>query len=406
MLRRRHIAILWVGECLSSMGDYFYFVAVMWTAAKLAGSAAGLVSAAESLAALAFAALGGVLADRFDRRRAMIAADVGRAVAVGLLGVCALRGALGVVALVLAAIVLGTFDAVFTPALLASVPALVTHPGELQATNGLIDATRRIARAIGPSLAGAVAATVSTGTFFVIDALSFCVSGAALLAVGPGFAWKATREEARQEKSSQGRGARSIAADIVEALRAVGSHEPAAWALAALFLVNVAWAAAFQVGGVLLASRELSSGVAGYGYLVGAYGAGNVVGNLVVGNVHVERKLATIFAARAVLGVGFLVLASARSLPVAMVGAAIAAIGGPMGELPLVALLQTDFPPEKAGRIFSLRFMIEHAGVAAGLVLAAPLFALTSVRIGISACAVALLAAAFAGFARFGLKRA
>jgi DHA3 family macrolide efflux protein-like MFS transporter len=400
MLRRRHIAILWVGECLSSMGDYFYFVAVMWTAAKLAGSAAGLVTASESGAALAFATVGGLIADRFDRRRAMIVADVGRAITVALLSIFALRGELGVAPLVCAAIVLGVFEAVFTPALLASIPLLVSHPGELQATNGLMDATRRIARAVGPSIAGTIAAFVSVGSFFLIDALSFCASGAAVFAIGPGFAWRA----AHAGTTRRG-GARAVVADIGEALRAVASHRPAAWALTVLFLVNAAWAAGFQVGGVLLASRGLGTGIAGYGYLVGAYGAGNVAGNLVVGSIHLERKLATMFTARAVLGVGFLLLASAHSLPVAMAGAAIAAIGGPMGELPLVALLQTEFPPEKAGRIFGLRFMVEHAGVAAGLVLAAPLFAFVSVRIGIGACAAALLLASAAGLLRFGVKR-
>jgi MFS family permease len=401
MLRRRHIAVLWVGECLSAMGDYFYLVAVMWTAARLAGSAAGLVAAAESAAALAVAVVGGVVADRIDRRWAMISADLGRALTVGVLGVFALRGALGVAPMVAAALVLGTFDALFTPALLASLPALIAHPGELQATNGLMDATRRIARAVGPSLAGAVAAVVSIGSFFLIDTLSFCASAAALFALGPRFAWKAERDAA----GDAARGARGVLADVLEALRLVASHRPAAWALAVLFLVNASWAAGFQVGGVLLASRQLSTGIAGYGFLVGAYGAGNVAGNLVVGSMHIERKLTTMFTARVILGVGFLVLASARSLPVAMAGAAIGAFGGPMGELPLIALLQTEFPSHQSGRVFSLRFMLEHAGVAIGLVLAAPLFAVTPVRVGIAACAALLIVGGIAGLVRFGVRR-
>jgi DHA3 family macrolide efflux protein-like MFS transporter len=303
-----------------------------------------------------------------------------------------------------AALVLGAFDAMFTPALLASLPSLVAHPGELQATNGLVDATRRIARAIGPSLAGAVAAVVSIGSFFLIDALSFCASGVALFALGARFPWKAERSAA-DAASDASRGARGVVADVGEGLRVVASHKPAAWALAVLFLVNASWAAGFQVGGVLLASRELSTGIAGYGYLVGAYGAGNVVGNLVVGSMHVERKLATMFAARIVLGVGFLLLASARSLPVAMAGAAIAAVGGPMGELPLMALLQTEFPSHQSGRIFGLRFMLEHAGVAAGLVLAAPLFAFVPVRGGIAVCGGVLVVGGGVGLVRFGVRR-
>ena len=400
MLRRRHIAVLWTGECLSAMGDYFYLVAVMWTAAKLAGSAAGLVAAAESGAALAFATLGGVIADRFDRRVAMIVADLGRAAAVGLLALFALRGALGILPLVSMAIVLGVFDAVFTPALLASIPSLVdvARPGELQATNGLVDSTRRIARAVGPSVAGAIAAVVSLAHFFTIDALSFVASALAITAIGSSrFTWK-------NAQHAPGRGARGVVADVVEALRLVAAHKPVAWALAVLFLVNASWAAGFQVGAVLFASRALSTNISGYGFLIGSYGVGNVAGNLVVANIHIERKVTTIFLSKLVLGAGFFVLATAPSLPVAMLGAALAAIGGPMGELPLVALLQTEFPSHQAGRVFSLRFMIDHAGVAAGLVLAAPLFAVAPVRVGIAACAGLLVLVGVAGLARFGLR--
>ncbi len=395
------------------MGDYVYLVAVMWTAAKLAGSTAGLVAASESGASLALAAAGGIIADRVDRRRAMIAADVASAIALGLLAMCTLHGQLGITPLVVTAVVVGGSEAIFTPALMASIPALIASPPAgvdasaglsaseaLQATNGLMDATRRIARAIGPSIAGAIAAFVSLGYFFAIDALSFAASAAAIFFIGPRFRWKADRSGERHAGSALS----SIARDLGDALRVVGANRKVAWVLGTLFLVNASWAAGFQVGGVLLASQTLHAGISGYGFLVGAYGAGNVAGNLVVGNIHVDRKASTVFASRIVLGAGFLVLAFAPSLPFAMAGAALAAVGGPMGELPHIALLQTEFPPHQAGRIFSLRFLIEQAGVATGLVLAAPLFAAVSVRAGIALSAAILLIAGTTALARFGFR--
>ena len=387
------------------MGDYFYLVAVMWTAAKLAGGAAGLVAASESGAALAFAALGGVIADRFDRRWAMVVAGIGRALAVGVLALLALRGELGMVPLVAIAMVLGIFAAVFTPSLRASVPALVNDAtgdrpatdGDLQATNGLIDATRRFARALGPAMAGSLAALVSIAHFFTIDALSFVASAAAVFSLGPHFRWKG-------EGLRTGRGARGVFSDLGESFRLVAEHPRVAWAFAGLFVTNATWAAGFYVGAVLLASRTLGSSLAGYGFLVGAYGVGNVAGNLILGNTRIEKKTTAVFLSNLVLGAGFLVLASAPSLRVAMLGAALAAVGGPMGELPLIALLQTEFPSRQAGRVFSLHFMIDHAGFAAGLVLAAPLFAVVPIRVAIAACAVALLLTGASGLARGGRR--
>jgi MFS family permease len=395
MLRRPHVAILWTGLCLSCVGDYFYLVAVMWTAATLAGSAAGLIAACQSGAALAFAPLGGLLADRVDRRRAMILADVTRAFAVAVLALVAARGALGIAALVFGAIVLGSFDALFTPSLHASVPQLVAHPGELQATNGLIDATRRLARAIGPSLAGAVAAMMSIAHFFTIDALSFLASAAAVFAIGSRFSW-------RNDPPASLRGAAGVWRQLAEGVSAVRGHAAITWALVTLFVVNATWCAGFQVGAVLFASRVIHVGISGYGFLVGAYGVGNVVGNLIVGNVHIRRKVPTIFAAKLVLGAGFLILAAAPNLHVAMLGAALAAIGGPMGELPLVAMLQTELGTRHRGRVFGLYVMVQHAGVALGLASAAPLFAVVPERAGIAGCALALAASGVAGLVRFG----
>jgi hypothetical protein len=177
------------------------------------------------------------------------------------------------------------------------------------------------------------------------------------------------------------------------------------WGLASLFLVNLTWCAGFQWGGVLLASRVLGAGMRGYGFLVGAYGVGNVAANLVIANMAIRRRVFTMFAARLVLCAGFLLLACAPSLPIAMLGAAIAAIGGPMTELPFVAILQTEIPPSQTGRVFGLRLMIEHAGVAAGLASSAAIFGVVPVRAGIAACALTMGAAGVLGILRFGTKQ-
>jgi MFS family permease len=381
------------------VGDYFNLVAVTWTAARLVGSAAGIVAACQSGAALACAPLGGLLADRLDRRRAMITADLVRAAALGALAFFAVRGALGLVPLIAVALVLGTFDALFTPALHASVPQLVGHPGELQATNGLMDSTRRIARAVAPTLAGGVAALVSIGHFFTLDALSFVASALAVFSIGPGFPWRA------QAAPPSMRGARGAWRQVGEGLRVVARNTPVTWAFVALFLVNVTWCAGFQVGAALFTSRVLKTEIGGYGLLIGAYGAGNITGNLVVSNIAVQRKLFAVFGAKLILGAGFLLMAFAPTLPVAMIGAAIAAVGGPVGELPLVGMLQTEFPSHQTGRVFGLYMMVQHAGVAIGLILAAPLFALVSERAGIAGCALALAATGLAGLMKFGTRR-
>jgi DHA3 family macrolide efflux protein-like MFS transporter len=122
VLRRRHLAILWVSQVLSAMGDYLYDIAVLWIAVKQVGGGAGLVAAAESGSMLLFGLLGGVYADRWNRRRVMIAMDILRALAVALLPILAFTGTLQLWHLVVVAVIVGSLGALFDPALQASLP--------------------------------------------------------------------------------------------------------------------------------------------------------------------------------------------------------------------------------------------------------------------------------------------
>src|SRR5579859_5436598 len=94
VLRNRHLAILWSSQVLSAIGDYLYSIAVIWIAVKVAGSAAGIVAAAQAGSALVFSLLGGVYADRWNRRTIMMVVDLARAAAVGVLPALALTGLL------------------------------------------------------------------------------------------------------------------------------------------------------------------------------------------------------------------------------------------------------------------------------------------------------------------------
>ncbi len=88
-----------------------------------------------------------------------------------------------------------------------------------------------------------------------------------------------------------------------------------------------------------------------------------------------------------------------------MLGAAIAAVGGQLGELPLVATLQGEFARHQTGRIFSLRMMVEQAGVAIGLVGSTFMFAHVDVRVAIAGCAALIGLSGVAGLLRFGVSR-
>src|SRR5919202_1745044 len=90
-LRIRDFALLWTGQATSFVGDYVFFVALAWETYRLSNTptALGWVSAAYIAPNILFVAAGGVLTDRFERRRLMIAADLLRAAAIGAAGLLA-----------------------------------------------------------------------------------------------------------------------------------------------------------------------------------------------------------------------------------------------------------------------------------------------------------------------------
>ncbi len=102
------------------------------------------------------------------------------------------------------------------------------------------------------------------------------------------------------------------------------------------------------------------------------------------------------------LGGGFLLMVSIPVLPIALLGSALAATGGPMADIPLLLMIQTDLPSNQIGKVSSLEMMLESGGGMLGLVLAIPLFHYLSPVVGIILCALVIPLPSILGLAHFG----
>src|ERR671923_2269213 len=131
-LRHRDFRLLWVGMTTSLIGDGIFLVALAWQVYELsnAPTALSIVGVAMTVPQIVFLLLGGVVSDRFDRRRVMIAADALRAASVGVLGFLSISGGLELWHVMVVAAVFGAGTAFFGPAFDAIVPQLVPG-GEL-----------------------------------------------------------------------------------------------------------------------------------------------------------------------------------------------------------------------------------------------------------------------------------
>jgi MFS family permease len=255
---------------------------------------------AEIAPVLLLAPVAGAVIDRLPRVRVLIAADLWRMALAGLLPLVDQH----LLALYAVAFGLAAGGVFFNPAANSVLPSLVDDDELIAANSGLWSAAVISQIALAP-LAGALVATVGVAPAFLINAASFAAS--ALLLAGLRLPARPPATAAGSWLGRVGEGARLLVADRL--LRLLGLVQ----LLAALS------AGATSALLVILAGRHLGVGPGGFGLLLGAIGVGAALGPLLLARlVSNPRRPALVFGPLLGRGLVDLVLASARSLGVAM----------------------------------------------------------------------------------------
>jgi MFS transporter, DHA3 family, macrolide efflux protein len=162
--------------------------------------------------------------------------------------------------------------------------------------------------------------------------------------------------------------------DISLAFTLLRRHQTLFVAIISLGVVNFAWSTVFMIGMPLLVKNNFHQGIGLYGLLTGAYGIGNVINLLVTGGVRLRRSVRIMFLGQIILGIGFLLLSTASIIPLAILGTIVAAFGSPMGDLVLLNTIQSDFPPQHVGKVYSFRFFVGNLGLSLGLLISVALY--------------------------------
>ncbi len=182
MPRDRPLLILWGGEFASRVGESFFQIALLWYLLEVTESslATGLITMISYLPALAVGVWAGVLVDRWEFRRVLLAANLGRALLALAIPLFFVMGYLPVWVVGLLAFLLTSASAFFNPARDALIP-LLTEPGRLLAANSLVQSAWQFSLLIGPFLAALVLPFLATVYLFALVALAFLLSLAVLV---------------------------------------------------------------------------------------------------------------------------------------------------------------------------------------------------------------------------------
>ena len=376
---------VWLGTLSANFGQWVQSVGAAWLMTLIAPSPdmVALVQAASSLPTLAFALVGGVLADLLDRRKVFIAGQSVMLLAAAVLAVCGQLGLLTPWLLLILTFVLGSGAALRLAAYQALVGDLVPRE-EIPGAVALNSAGFNIARSTGPALGGSIVAAAGAQAAFLFNALS----NVAIIAIlvfwrGRRSARQLPREEvfgamiagiryAAQERTTQ-----------IVLLRALvfGALGIASWALLPL-----------------IAKNDLHGGPVTYGILLGCLGAGAIVGATVMGRlrraVGTERMVSA-----AVLAYGLLTLAMSfvHVLPLLM---PVLVIGGVAWMLVMSSFnitMQMSAPGWVKGRAIAIYFTALFGGMAFGSWLWGHVATQSSVYAALVAAGLALVLTASLG---------
>jgi MFS family permease len=390
--RRRDFALLWVGATLSVLGDGLTWLALVWLVFELGGSAPdiGLLVFAYTAPVVVGGLLAGLLLDRFDRRRVLIADNAIRGLAVATIPVAAALGALQPWLLYVVAIVYGFFNMISLAGIPSMLPTLVEED-ELVTANAMETMAYGVGGVLGPALGGLLIAVVGAAGVLWLDALSYLVFVAALAAM---------RARQRPEHSAPGSRGLGPAVRFI-----VGT--PAILAITLMFMAANVGEGMLLVIVPVYALDVLEAGSGAFGALVSILTGGMLVGALIIGVVHWRFRLGRSIAAfQAAAGLSILGLALERGF---LVAAAVLAVFGLLIS-PLTIWAQTIrmrlIPDQLRGRVFGLLRTLMQSTPPIGGIVAGSLLAGASVPLTVTAVAVIVTVPGLVGLVHRSLAEA
>ena len=355
LFRNRNFMALWIGQTISFIGDYFVMLAMPVAVNRLTGSAmmVGLSFMSTALPGLLLGPVAGVFIDRWDRRKVMIIADVTRGVLVLLM--LLVHSAEQIWIYYLVGFLLACTSQFFLPARNAVLPLIVKDADDLLAANGLMQIVQTIGFLVGPALAGYSIGLYGESVAFIANSIGYFASAVAvLLMVVPHTTVQRAASGALQ----------AVIAELRAGLVYLFTNTTTLGVMIML-TVSQLGIGAFIVVWVPFLQRYYNLGAEGVGMIDSVFGAGMVLGGMLLGTLS-RRIRKTRLAPIAMLLMGLIAAPIGYSpnyftllLLNFLFGIALVPL-----QSTLTTLLQLAVPDEKRGRVgSSLNAMVNAGGL-------------------------------------------
>lgn len=340
-LRVRNYRLYFIGQSVSVAGTFMQTLALSFLALQLTGSGAalGIVAGVRLLPFVILGPIGGVIADRYDKRRLLYITQSASAAGAIVFAVLAALGTITYPVLIILSLVLGCLTVLDNPARQSLIADLV--PRETLANAVVLNSVSlSVARVIGSVVGGTLVAVVGIPVCFLINAASF-------IAVLISLARMRHAEMIPAIRASRARG------QVREGLRyAIGTPE----LLFPLLMLTVTGILAFEFPTTLplLAIGAFDGTAATYGVMAAVMAGGAVIGGLIAASRSAPRRSSSLAVTAIGWGIAILATGIAPNLPLALVALAFVGYGSITFNATAKTALQLASRPEMRGRVMAL----------------------------------------------------
>ena len=354
LFKNKSFLLLWIGQTVSGFGSWIDFVGLNAYIYKLSGSGKilGFFLLVRLLPALIFGSLGGIMADRFDRRKILLLCDLARGILV--LSFLFIKD---LYLFFIIGFVLSALDKFFAASMGAILPDVVEKEDLLEA-NSLRRMSSSFITVIGPAIGGLLIGFWGYRIVFIIDSGSFFISVLTLLFVlSPAVI-----------KSCEGK-----PPGIIEELKVTFRFFAGSFLLSSfivLRLLDSLGSGTYNTALPVFASHISQSGGSYYGYLIATWGCGTFLGSLLVGFLQkmYKCKIEHLFCASMLVmsvGMGLTFIMDRLSLSLAAIF--LGGIGDGISGVIFTTMLMEEPPRELRGKVFgsvsALFYMLAGLGM-------------------------------------------
>ena len=336
----RNYRLYFFGQVVSMSGTWIQSVAQMWLVYELTGSgvALGVVTALQFTPVLVAGMWGGIVADRFDKRKILIATQAAAALLAALLGTLTALGMIELWMIYVLAFALGTVSVIEVPTRQSFVVEMV---GEDQLSNavGLNSTVFTSARVIGPAIAGLLIAGVGIAWCFLINAVSFAAVIVSITKMDPAALH-------RGEPVERAKG------QLREGLRYVWNTPILRTSLLMMAIIGTI-SFNFRILLPVMAEREFGGGAGTFGLLTALMGVGTVLGALFAASRSRPTRKTLIYSAIA-YGVLIVIAGLAPTLTLEMIALVPMGAAGIAFVVTANSTLQLNAKESMRGRVMAL----------------------------------------------------